>query len=192
MLVSAFLAVCILTLVANLADAKAECRSRLYEARGAAATGTNGFALDIEDAARNASAPAGYVPGHRYRVSVRGWRSAHIVQTFRGFGITALFSNDKPAGKFEFDAVRRAAATRCAGDARVFTVESSPRVSCGAQLPSRRRLAHKSAAANRRHDLVASARNGNRMRRVCGQRYSVEKRLVCGGRRAAEAPLHRR
>ncbi|ETN72757.1 hypothetical protein NECAME_13748 [Necator americanus] len=34
-------------------------------------------------------------------VSIRGWRTKFTVQTFRGFVLSALFEDDKPAGKFE-------------------------------------------------------------------------------------------
>ncbi|EPB70350.1 thrombospondin type 1 domain protein [Ancylostoma ceylanicum] len=35
------------------------------------------------------------------RVSIRGWRTKFTVQTFRGFVLSALFEDGKPAGKFE-------------------------------------------------------------------------------------------
>ncbi|VDK20990.1 unnamed protein product [Anisakis simplex] len=34
-------------------------------------------------------------------VKLRGWHTKFTVQTFRGFGLSALFDNDKPAGKFD-------------------------------------------------------------------------------------------
>lgn len=85
--------------------ARAECRQRLYEARGSPNDGTNGFSLHIEDPSKNFTAVEGYTPGQLYRVSIKGWRSEHIVQTFRGFGITALLANGKQGGKFELDSV---------------------------------------------------------------------------------------
>ncbi|KAI6230471.1 F-spondin [Aphelenchoides fujianensis] len=93
----------VLFLLAAAVEAKPECRQRLYEARGSPQSGSNGFVLEVEDPAKNFTAPAGYQPGHLYRLSVKGWRTQYIVQTFRGFGITALFDDGRPAGKFEID-----------------------------------------------------------------------------------------
>ncbi|KAI6174475.1 F-spondin [Aphelenchoides bicaudatus] len=87
-------------------EGRAECRQRLYEARGTPNEGSNGFSLHVEDPSRNFTAVDGYTPGHLYRVRIKGWRSQHIVQTFRGFGITAQLQNGKPGGKFELDSKR--------------------------------------------------------------------------------------
>lgn len=85
-----------------------ECNQKLYEAKGEAAVGSNGFALEITSlgAEKNASHVSGYVPGKHYLISLKGWRTQFFVQTFRGFGITATFKsgstlNNKPAGRFE-------------------------------------------------------------------------------------------
>uniref|UniRef100_A0A1I7WFM5 Reelin domain-containing protein n=1 Tax=Heterorhabditis bacteriophora TaxID=37862 RepID=A0A1I7WFM5_HETBA len=43
-------------------------------------------------------------------LSIRGWRTQFIVQTFRGFVLSARFEDEKPAGKFEV--------TKGRGDAR--------------------------------------------------------------------------
>jgi hypothetical protein len=97
----------ILLLLNNLStvDGRAECRQRLYEARGSAQSGNNGFSLHIEDPTKNYTEVEGYLPGHLYRVSIKGWRTQFIVQTFRGFGITALLPAGKAGGKFELDSV---------------------------------------------------------------------------------------
>jgi hypothetical protein len=50
----------------------------------------------------SAGQPQGYVPGKSYVLSIRGWRTQFIVQTFRGFGLTALFEESgKAAGQFD-------------------------------------------------------------------------------------------
>lgn len=79
-----------------------ECNQRLYEARGDPTQGSNGFTIEINGHSDKAdTAPTGYVPGKTYKVALRGWQTQYVVQTFRGFGITAQLENGKPAGKFD-------------------------------------------------------------------------------------------
>uniref|UniRef100_A0A914I7F5 Spondin-1 n=1 Tax=Globodera rostochiensis TaxID=31243 RepID=A0A914I7F5_GLORO len=109
----------------------AKCSQRLFEAKGDPSPGSNGFSIEMHDAPPgleedseglqaikwNASSVQleGYVPGRSYVVTVRGWRTQFIVQTFRGFGLTALFEvNEKAGGKFDIKKNRRSR-----GEARV-------------------------------------------------------------------------
>ncbi|KAL3119256.1 hypothetical protein niasHT_000200 [Heterodera trifolii] len=101
-----------------------KCSQRLFEAKGDPSPGSNGFSIEIREAPPGmdgdsdelqaikwngtSEQPEGYVPGRSYVVTVRGWRTQFIVQTFRGFGITALFEqNGKAGGKFDIKKNRR-------------------------------------------------------------------------------------
>lgn len=95
------------------AGAFEECKRRLYEAKGQKKEGNNGFIIEIASATNTSDTkPEGYTPGESYTIKLRGWQSKFTVQAFRGFGITAQFENDKPAGKFDLQGRR--------GEARVF------------------------------------------------------------------------
>ncbi|CAD5214180.1 unnamed protein product [Bursaphelenchus xylophilus] len=86
-----------------LIHSRPECRQRLYEAKGPPQPGTNGFTLEVEEVGKEGVPVTGYIPGHLYVVTLKGRRTEYIVQTFRGFGVTAQFKNGKPAGRFELE-----------------------------------------------------------------------------------------
>ncbi|CAK5038107.1 unnamed protein product [Meloidogyne enterolobii] len=116
--------------------ASTKCSQRLFEAKGNPAPGSNGFSIEVNDAPPgldelnddgddgleglkwNSSGiqPDGYIPGKHYVLTVRGWRTQFIVQTFRGFGLTALFEDTgKAAGHFDVKKNRKGRR----GDARI-------------------------------------------------------------------------
>ncbi|KIH59132.1 reeler domain protein [Ancylostoma duodenale] len=109
----------------TLAD---KCTIRPYEAKGPKRSGNNGYAIEVDAATtRSDNGSAGFIPGETYKsatyilfscnptdlcglmlsdfcaveLSIRGWRTKFTVQTFRGFVLSALFEDGKPAGKFE-------------------------------------------------------------------------------------------
>ncbi|EYC15568.1 hypothetical protein Y032_0036g3216 [Ancylostoma ceylanicum] len=83
----------------TLAD---KCTIRPYEAKGPKRSGNNGYAIEVDAATtRSDNGSTGFIPGETYKISIRGWRTKFTVQTFRGFVLSALFEDGKPAGKFE-------------------------------------------------------------------------------------------
>lgn len=109
----------ILIIFGEYVNAIFECNQRLYEAKGNSSIGSNGFSLQIHSyssiqkkkneklSLADEPTAIGYVPGKLYQITLQGWRTQFFVQTFRGFGITAVFENNvnKTAGKFEIKKV---------------------------------------------------------------------------------------
>ncbi|MFH4976959.1 hypothetical protein AB6A40_003668 [Gnathostoma spinigerum] len=79
-----------------------KCRRKIYGLTSEKRPGTNGFMIEISSATNiSDKQPEGYLPGESYTIKLRGWQTKFTVQTFRGFGITAQFADDKPAGRFD-------------------------------------------------------------------------------------------
>ncbi|CEF70857.1 Thrombospondin, type 1 repeat and Proteinase inhibitor I2, Kunitz metazoa domain and Reeler domain and Spondin, N-terminal domain-containing protein [Strongyloides ratti] len=84
-----------------------ECNRQIYEAKGPKKIGNNGFYIEITGKNdEKINDDEGFIPGMIYKITLKGRRTEYTVQTFRGFGITTLYENDKNAGKFEISKKR--------------------------------------------------------------------------------------
>uniref|UniRef100_A0A5S6Q5X9 Spondin-1 n=1 Tax=Trichuris muris TaxID=70415 RepID=A0A5S6Q5X9_TRIMR len=99
-------AVVLLTLCFQCLAKRPDCDRRPSKSSNALKSpGNNGFQIMVKPYPWNGSADevTGYIPGEKYTIVIQGWKTRFTVQTFRGFTLAALSSNDdnEPAGLFQ-------------------------------------------------------------------------------------------
>ncbi|KFD58685.1 hypothetical protein M514_00378 [Trichuris suis] len=96
----------LLTLCLGCIGKRPDCDRRpLKNSNALKSPGNNGFQVIVKPYPLNGSLDevTGYIPGEKYTIVIQGWKTRFTIQTFRGFTLAALSSNDEnePAGLFQ-------------------------------------------------------------------------------------------